>query len=101
MICKIKGILLAVHETAVVISSGSFEYHVLIPEFVRRQVRSKVSEEVGFHTLHYLEGNPAHGRLVPRLVGFLSEAEREFFELFCQVVHPFQSLLDHQQHIFT
>ena len=25
------------------------------------------------------------GRLTPRLIGFLSEAEREFFELFCSV----------------
>ncbi|MBM4021902.1 MAG: Holliday junction DNA helicase RuvA, partial [Planctomycetes bacterium] len=30
-------------------------------------------------------GNPARGNLVPRLVGFLSEVEREFFELICEV----------------
>ena len=37
------------------------------------------------HTIQYLDGNPAQGRLVPRLLGFLNVAEREFFELFCQV----------------
>ena len=35
--------------------------------------------------MHYLEGNPAQGRLTPRLVGFLDENEREFFTLFCSV----------------
>ena len=37
------------------------------------------------HTLEYLEGNPTRGNLVPRIVGFLSEVEREFFELICEV----------------
>jgi Holliday junction DNA helicase RuvA len=37
------------------------------------------------HTIQYLEGNPMQGRLTPRLIGFLSEAEREFFELVCSV----------------
>ena len=32
-----------------------------------------------------MEGNPMQGRMTPRLVGFFSEVEREFFELFCQV----------------
>jgi Holliday junction DNA helicase RuvA len=38
------------------------------------------------HTIHYIEGNAAQGsRLTPKLVGFLSVAERDFFELFCSV----------------
>src|SRR5262249_46156304 len=37
------------------------------------------------HTSQYLEGNPMQGRVVPRLLGFLSEMELEFFELFCTV----------------
>jgi Holliday junction DNA helicase RuvA len=36
-------------------------------------------------TLQYYEGNPGGGILVPRLVGFLSDSEREFFELFTTV----------------
>ena len=32
-----------------------------------------------------MEGNPMQGRMTPRLIGFLSEIEREFFELFCSV----------------
>ncbi|MCA9081874.1 MAG: Holliday junction DNA helicase RuvA, partial [Planctomycetaceae bacterium] len=34
----------------------------------------------------YIDGNPQKGgRMVPRLVGFLHQAEREFFDLICQV----------------
>jgi Holliday junction DNA helicase RuvA len=32
-----------------------------------------------------LEGNPMQGRMTPRIIGFLNEVEREFFELFCSV----------------
>ena len=37
------------------------------------------------HTSHYFDGNPMQGRVVPRLIGFTSEAELDFFELFCTV----------------
>jgi Holliday junction DNA helicase RuvA len=40
---------------------------------------------VSLHTIQYLDGNPAQGRLTPRLIGFLNVAERQFFELFCSV----------------
>ncbi len=64
---------------------GPFEYEVLIPEFSRRQLQHRLGEEISLHTIDYLEGNPQHGRMTPRLIGFLSEVEREFFELFCTV----------------
>jgi Holliday junction DNA helicase RuvA len=32
-----------------------------------------------------MDGNPQMGKQVPRLIGFLTEAEREFFDLFCSV----------------
>ncbi|MCA9181047.1 MAG: Holliday junction DNA helicase RuvA, partial [Planctomycetales bacterium] len=43
-------------------------------------------KDVVLHTIHYMDGNvTSGGRLTPRLVGFLSTAERDFFELFCSV----------------
>jgi Holliday junction DNA helicase RuvA len=63
-----------------------FEYQILIPDFTRRHLQAKVGERVTLHTIHYFEGNPQKGgRMVPRLVGFTSEVEREFFEQFCSV----------------
>lgn len=85
MITKITGRLLAVHDDMVTLAVGPFEYEVLIAEFSRRQLQHRLGEEISLHTIDYLEGNPQHGRLTPRLIGFLSDVEREFFELFCSV----------------
>ena len=63
-----------------------FEYEIAIPEFTRRQLQGKIGDTISLHTIHYIEGNAAQGsRLTPKLVGFLSTAERDFFELFCSV----------------
>lgn len=85
MITKITGKLLAVADDNITLAVGAFEHEVLIPEFTRRQLQASLNHEVSLHTIEYLEGNPMQGRMTPRLVGFLSEVEREFFELFCSV----------------
>ena len=86
MITKITGKLLSVSGDTATLAIDAFEYEVLIPEFNRRQLQSCLGQAVSLYTLHFLEGNPAHGgRLTPRLVGFLREVEREFFEMICSV----------------
>ena len=85
MITKITGKLLQVGEDTVTLGVEAFEYEVRIPEFTRRQLQQQLGQAVSLHTIDYLEGNPAQGRLTPRLIGFLSEIEREFFELICSV----------------
>jgi Holliday junction DNA helicase RuvA len=86
MITRIHGKLIRLEDEFCVLEVEPFEYQVLIPDFTRRQLQMKTGESVALHTLHYLEGNAAQGgRLTPRLIGFLSEVEREFFELFCSV----------------
>lgn len=84
MITKITGKLVALGDEAT-LEIGAFEYEVFVPEFVRRQLQERIGEEVSLRTLEYIEGNPQSGRLTPRLVGFLSPAELEFFEMFCSV----------------
>lgn len=85
MIAKITGVLTEIAPEAARLAVGPIEYEILLPELVRRQLQGKLNEEVCFFTIQYLEGNPAHGRMIPRLLGFLSEIERDFFELFCSV----------------
>jgi len=85
MITKINGILNRVLDDEVRLQVGPLEHQVLVPEFVRRNIQGRVGQELSLHTSEYLEGNPMQGRVVPRLIGFLSEAELEFFELFCTV----------------
>jgi Holliday junction DNA helicase RuvA len=58
---------------------------VLIPEFARRRLQTEVGHDISLHTIEYLEGNAMQGKLTPRLIGFLSEVEREFFDLVCEV----------------
>jgi Holliday junction DNA helicase RuvA len=85
LITKITGRLLDVGMESAILEINAFEYEVLIPEFNRRQLQSRQGQTVSLHTIHYLEGNPAHGRLTPRFIGFLREIEREFFEMICSV----------------
>jgi Holliday junction DNA helicase RuvA len=85
VITRIVGKLVRLGEGELSLAVGPMEYEVLIPEFARRQLQPRVGEDISLHTIEYLEGNPAHGRLTPRLIGFLSEVEREFFDLFCSV----------------
>lgn len=85
MITKITGRLLALCDESLTLGVDSFEYEVLIPEFARRQLQLELNHDISLHTIQYLEGNPMQGRMTPRLIGFLSETEREFFELFCSV----------------
>jgi holliday junction DNA helicase RuvA len=85
MITRITGMLNRVLDEEVRVQVGPLEYQVLVPEFVRRQIQGRVGQEVTMCTSEYFDGNPMQGRVVPRLIGFTSEAELEFFELFCTV----------------
>ncbi|MCE2810208.1 MAG: helix-hairpin-helix domain-containing protein [Planctomycetaceae bacterium] len=86
MITKLYGQLLSLTNDTATLAVSPFEYEVSIPEFTRRQLQGKIGETISLHTIHYIEGNAAQGsRLTPKLVGFLTTAERDFFELFCSV----------------
>ena len=85
MINKMTGTVRKVDDEEISLEVGPFEYQVLVPEFVRRQVQQKLGESVSLHIIEYIEGNPMQGRMVPRFVGFITEAEREFFGVFCEV----------------
>ena len=84
MITKITGQLSTLHDDSAILSASPFEYEVLIPEYTRRHLQSDLGKTVSLHTIYTLDGNP-QGKMTPRLIGFLTEAERQFFELFCSV----------------
>ena len=85
MITKITGVLNRVQDEEVRLQVGALEYQVLVPEFIRRRMQGHIGRETTLHTSHYLDGNPMQGRVVPRLIGFTTEAELDFFDLFCTV----------------
>jgi Holliday junction DNA helicase RuvA len=84
VITNIRGTLVSVEETTALLQVGAFQYSILVPDFSRRNLQGSVGEEISLHTIQYLEGNP-QGRMTPRMVGFQSSIERDFFELFCSV----------------
>lgn len=85
MITRVTGVLTRVLDDELRMQVGPLEYQVLVPEFVRRQVQTRAGEEITLHTSQYLEGSQQSNRMVPRLLGFLTEPDLEFFDLFCTV----------------
>ena len=86
MITRIKGTLIRLDETSATMAVDPFEYEILIPDFTRRHLQMSVGSEISLITIQYIDGNVQRGgRMTPRLIGFNSEIEREFFELFCSV----------------
>src|SRR5262245_45058762 len=85
MITRITGQLGRVLDEEVRLQVGALEYQVLVPEFVRRQLQLRLGQEITLHTAHFLEGNPMQGKVIPRLIGFMADAELDFFDLFCTV----------------
>ena len=85
VLTKVRGILQTVADESLTLLIDPFEIEVLIPEHTRRQVQSKLGEPITLHTILYIEGGSMVSRLLPRLVGFTSAIDREFFEIFCSV----------------
>ena len=86
MITKITGLLSQLGEDVAVLHISPFHYEVLIPDFTRRQLQAKIDQEIELHTIQYIDGNVQKGgRMTPRMIGFNSIVEREFFEMFCSV----------------
>jgi holliday junction DNA helicase RuvA len=85
MITKLTGKLVRVLDEDVRVEIPPYEYQILVPESVRRLVQLKTGEIVTFHISEYLEGNSVGSRFIPRMIGFLTESELEFFDLFCTV----------------
>ena len=85
LIVTISGTLVRVSETAVTIEATPFEYEVLVADYTRRLLQNSIGQPTRLYTLDYIEGNAQGGRLTPRLIGFMTEPERQFFDLFCSV----------------
>lgn len=85
MLTKVRGIVEAVAEESVTLRVDPFEIEILIPEHTRRAIQAKLNEPIELHTIFYIEGGAMVSRMIPRLVGFLSPIDREFFDIFCSV----------------
>lgn len=84
MISRIRGKLLSLADGKAEIRCGFFSYEIMIPGYLEAQLTGLIDEPVEFFTLEYLE-TVNQNQLIPRLIGFRSPAERDFFELLIQV----------------
>jgi holliday junction DNA helicase RuvA len=87
MIVRIRGILDSVRGDQALVEVGGIVYGVLVSPAVSERLTTSglVGQEVPFHTMHYIEGGVGMGNLIPRLVGFLSSSDLEFFSLLTTV----------------
>ena len=82
MIRRISGeVVEAAAEGVVVRTPAGLCYEVQVGAYALPELRALMGakEPVELHTYHYIEGSVGIGQLTPRLAGFLSAAEREFF----------------------
>lgn len=85
MICRICGRLESLDGMAAVINLGAVSHEVLVPMFLSERLAERVGHEVTLTTLEYLEAQGQGSSFIPRLIGFESAKDREFFLLFTTV----------------
>ncbi|UCE23273.1 MAG: hypothetical protein JSU74_08180 [Candidatus Zixiibacteriota bacterium] len=87
MISCIKGTLAQITDDYALIENGGVFYEILLPSALadRLKTNGKVGSEIEFKTLYYIEAGDKKSNHFPRLVGFTSGIDREFFSLFTQV----------------
>ena len=86
MIARVTGRLEEVSTDGVVVDAGNgLWYELLVPACDLDRLARLVGQDVVLHTIHYLEGDPSRGGQTPRLIGFASQADRDFFRVFTTV----------------
>jgi Holliday junction DNA helicase RuvA len=85
MISAITGDLRRVEDDRVHLACGSVVYEILVPASDITELHASLGEQITFHTIFDIEGDPTRGGLTPRLIGFLRAEDKRFFELFITV----------------
>jgi len=85
MISALTGELRNVDGDRVQVRAGAMIFDLLVPAADRAELAAAIGQQVTFHTILDLEGDPTRGNLAPRLIGFLRLADKRFFELFTTV----------------
>ncbi len=85
MIASLEGKLVKLDSDSALIQVGAIGYEVLLPSYCVSAMAGKIGSDVALCTMEYYEGSPASGNLIPRIIGFLNPAERDFFNKFTSV----------------
>jgi len=85
MISSLTGELRRIEEDRVHVQAGALVFELLVPASDLTELHGRLGNELTFHTILDLEGDPTRGNLAPRLIGFLRPEDKKFFELFITV----------------
>ena len=85
MITRIRGELAEITKQSALIHVEAVTYELLVPAADVSELVQKIGTSVEFFTLHYFEAQSQGSTMLPRLIGFSTEQDREFFELFTTV----------------
>ena len=85
MIARIEGKLTKLDTDRALVQVGAVGYEVMLPGYCVSVLSGRIGADVTLCTMEYFEGTPGGSTFVPRMVGFLSEEERDFFTKFISV----------------
>ena len=85
MICRITGRVQAVNERTIVLDVGPLSYEILVPTSSIVSLERLLDNEISLHTVLYLDGGTGSNQMTPRMLGFLTPSDREFFLEFIKV----------------
>ncbi len=85
MIARIEGKLINLETDSGLVQVGAVGYEVMLPGYCINELSERIGCDITLCTMEYYEGTPGGGNLIPRLIGFLSDAERAFFVKFTSV----------------
>ena len=82
MIARLKGTLKTVGSGEALLDVNGITYSVMVSSALQDELVSNgmIGDVIEFAIFHYIEGGVAMGHLVPRLVGFLTDGDRAFFQ---------------------
>jgi len=85
MIAKIEGELVKLDTESCLVQVGAIGYEVMLPGYCVSALSGRVGSEISLCTMEYYEGTLGGGNLIPRIVGFLNDGERDFFKKYISV----------------
>jgi len=85
MIARLEGKLVKLDSDCCLVQVGQVGYEVMLPSYCISGLSDKIGSDITLCTMEYYEGTPGGGSFVPRMVGFLNSAEKDFFNKFTSV----------------